>query len=458
MSFKDGILAKDFTEGNVVKQILWFAAPLFMSNFLQIVYNIVDMIVVGQMTGKVGLSAIAVGGDITHFFMFVAMGFSRAVQIIVAQYLGAKQTHKLNRFVCSSLTFMMLLTFVISVFCYTFKEELLSLMNTPQESYNDALGYVSVSLGGLFFIYGYNLISAIMRGMGDAKHPFIFISISAIVNIVLDILFVVYLNYGAVGAAFATIISQGVSFVLSVLFLWRHRQSFYLDFNLKTFWIIDREMLSALIKLGIPMVVKGMAIHFSKLFMNSWINSYGVAVSAMVGISHKLGVVSMLFSSSFNTAGASMIGQNIGAEKYERIPLIMKTTFYLTLATSVLLSFAVLVFPDLVFGTFTSDVDVLRVAQEYVPIAVIIFMGFAFRTPMNGLIDGSGNYKLNFIVAILDGFIVRIGLALVFCVYLDKGYIGLWLGDAIAGFTPFLIGGIYYLSDKWKKPSYLFVK
>ena len=192
MSFKDGILAKDFTEGNVVKQILWFAAPLFMSNFLQIVYNIVDMIVVGQMTGKVGLSAIAVGGDITHFFMFVAMGFSRAVQIIVAQYLGAKQTHKLNRFVCSSLTFMMLLTFVISVFCYTFKEELLSLMNTPQESYNDALGYVSVSLGGLFFIYGYNLISAIMRGMGDAKHPFIFISISAIVNIVLDILFVVY--------------------------------------------------------------------------------------------------------------------------------------------------------------------------------------------------------------------------------------------------------------------------
>jgi putative MATE family efflux protein len=353
---------------------------------------------------------------------------------------------------------MMLLTFAISVFCYTFKEELLSLMNTPQESYNDALGYVSVSLGGLFFIYGYNLISAIMRGMGDAKHPFIFISISAIVNIVLDILFVVYLSYGAVGAAFATIISQGVSFLLSVLFLWRHRQSFYLDFNLKTFWIIDREMLLALIKLGIPMVVKGMAIHFSKLFMNSWINSYGVAVSAMVGISHKLGVVSMLFSSSFNTAWSSMIGQNIGAEKYERIPLIMKTTFYLTLATSVLLSFAVLVFPDFVFGAFTSDVDVLRVAQEYVPIAVIIFMGFAFRTPMNGLIDGSGNYKLNFIVAILDGFIVRIGLAIVFCIYLNKGYIGLWLGDAIAGFTPFIIGGIYYLSDKWKKPSYLFVK
>ena len=456
MSTSSKMLAKDFTSGNVTKQMLLFATPLFMSSFLQIVYNIVDMIIVGQMTGKTGSSAIAIGGDVTHFFTFIAIGFGGASQIIVAQYLGAKQTEKLNRFVGTSLTFLFLLTIFISTFCLFFKREMLWLMNTPKESFNEALSYVSVSLSGLIFVYGYNLISAIMRGMGDSKHPFIFISVSAILNVLLDILFVIYLRTGAAGAAWGTIISQAVCFMLSVWFLLRHQRRYYLNLHFATFFKIDREMLSALIKLGVPMAVKGMAIHFSKLFMNSWINSYGVAVSAMVGIGHKLGMVSILFSSSFNTAGSSMIGQNIGAEKYDRVPKVMMTTFSLTMVTSVLMSVAVVGFPDLVFGAFTADKEVLSVAQEFIPIAVLIFLGSAFRAPMNGLIDGSGNYKLNFIVALFDGFIMRIGLAVLFCVGLKQGYMGLWLGDAIAGFTPFVIGGVYYLSGMWRTRSYLF--
>lgn len=456
MSTHSKMLAKDFTEGNVTKQMLLFAMPLFMSSFLQIVYNIVDMIIVGQMTGKIGLSAIAIGGDVTHFFTFIAIGFGGAAQIIVAQYLGAKQTDKLNLFVKTALTFMLLTTIAISAFSLTFKNGLLRLMNTPEESFQDALAYVSVSLSGLIFVYGYNFISAIMRGMGDSKHPFIFISVSAILNVLLDILFVIYMEMGAVGAAWGTVISQGVSFILSVVFLWRHQRHFYLELDITTFFRIDKEMLLALIKLGIPMAVKGMAIHFSKLFMNSWINSYGVAVSAMVGIGHKLGMISILFSSSFNTAGSSMIGQNIGAEKYERVPVIMNATFVLTLITSIILSVAVVGFPGKVFGAFTSDKEVLSVANEFIPIAVLTFLGSAFRAPMNGLIDGSGNYKLNFLVALFDGFVMRIGLAVLFCIGFNQGYMGLWFGDAIAGFTPFVIGVVYYYSGTWRTRSYLF--
>ncbi len=456
MSTHTKMLTKDFTEGNVTKQMLLFATPLFMSSFLQIVYNIVDMIIVGQMTGKIGLSAIAIGGDVTHFFTFIAIGFGGAAQIIVAQYLGAKQTDKLNLFVKTALTFMLLTTIAISAFSLTFKNDLLCLMNTPEESFRDALAYVSVSLSGLIFVYGYNFISAIMRGMGDSKHPFIFISVSAILNVLLDVLFVIYMGIGAVGAAWGTVISQGVSFILSVVFLWRHQRHFYLELDITTFFRIDKEMLITLIKLGIPMAVKGMAIHFSKLFMNSWINSYGVAVSAMVGIGHKLGMISILFSSSFNTAGSSMIGQNIGAEKYERVPVIMNATFVLTLITSIILSVAVVGFPSKVFGAFTSDKEVLSVANEFIPIAVLTFLGSAFRAPMNGLIDGSGNYKLNFLVALFDGFVMRIGLAVLFCIGFNQGYMGLWFGDAIAGFTPFVIGVVYYYSGTWRTRSYLF--
>ena len=452
-AMSDRTLISDFTEGSISRQLIRFATPLFLSSLLQIIYNTVDMVIVGQKLGQTGLSAVAVGGDITNFLTFFAMGISNAGQIIISQYVGSGQHSKLGKFIATMFTTLLSCAMGISVVCLLLRQWLLQLMNTPAAAYEGALAYSTVCIAGLVFIYGYNVTSAILRGMGDSRHPFIFISIAAVLNIVLDILFVLVLPLGCMGAALATVISQAVSFLLSARFLYTKRDTFNLQMNLSFFREVDRSMLGNLLKLGLPMAIKSASIQFSKLFVNSWINSYGVSVSAFAGIANKVNSISALVSNATNTAGSSIVGQNIGAKRYDRVPKIIATIAAFTLSLATLLSALVALFPQQVFGIFTSEADVLRIGYQYVPIAALIFFGSSSRSPMNALINGSGNHKINFVTAILDGIVMRIGLSLLFGLALGYGYMGFWLGDALAGFTPVFIGIIFFLSGKWKKTA-----
>ena len=447
--------AADFTQGSVSKHLLKFSTPLFFSNLLQVVYNMVDMVIVGQALGKTGLSGVSIGGDVSHFLTFIAMGFSSAGQVIISQYIGAKQEKKVGSFIGTMFTFLFGCAAVLSVLCLLLRAPILQLMRTPAESYGEALAYTTVSAIGLVFVYGYNIVSAVLRGIGDSKHPFIFISIAAVMNIALDLLFVFPMHMGAGGAALATVISQGFSFICCSIFLWKRRDKLGFDIDTKDFLHIDKEMLVKLTKLGVPMAIKSAAIQFSKLFVNSWINSYGVIVSAVAGIANKFASITNLISNSVNTAGSSMVGQNIGAQKYDRVPRIMLTAFLMTVTVSILMSIVTVAFPEVIFGIFTDEADVLAVCMEFLPIAVLLFFGSAFRAAMNSLLNGSGNYRINFATAILDGMIMRIGLAVLLGLVLDMNYIGFWLGDALAGFTPFFIGLVYYFRGNWRTRKYV---
>lgn len=446
---------QDFTTGPITGTLLRFAAPLFVSNVLQVIYNTADMVIVSHAAGKMGLSAVSVGGDICNFMTYFAMGFSNAGAVIISQYIGAGWKEKLGKFIGTLFTFLAIIAVAISVLCLSFRVPILNLMNCPAESFDQALAYATTCMFGLLFIYGYNAASAVFRGLGDSKHPFIFISLSASMNIVLDLLLVIKFGMGAFGAAVATVFSQGFSFVISMIYLTKHFPDYDIHITAKEFFSLDRTMLASVVQLGFPMAIKSGAVQFSKMFMNAWINSYGVTVSAMAGIAAKITNISNLFSNCVNTAGSAMVGQNIGAEKYDRVPRIMVTAFSVTLAINLVISFFDLKFPMQFFGIFTSDPEVLEVAMVFRPIAVLVFMGSAVRALMNSFLNGSGNYKINFIIAILDGFVMRIGCGLLFGLVLGMGYKGFWLGDAVAGFTPLWIGGIYYLSGKWKTRKYI---
>ena len=448
---KNKTLITDFTSGNIPKQLITFATPLFLSSLLQILYSMVDMIVVGHALGKTGISAVSVGGDIANFLTFIAMGFSNAGSVIISKYIGANKRGLIGRFILNMFMLLFGIAVVFGAGCLIFIDGLLALMNTPVEAEGQAFGYAVVSICGMVFIFGYNAISAVLRGLGDSKHPFIFISIAAILNIFLDLIFVIVLPLGAAGAALATVISQCVSFLSCLIFLYYRRSSLGFSLNLSDLKSPDKSMLLDLTKLGIPMAIKSASIHFSKLFVNSWINSYGVAVSAFAGITNKISSVSNLISNSLNTAGSSMVGQNIGAKRYERVPKICLTITGITMIIATVLSIAFYAFPEAIFGIFTTDPAVLVIGAEYLPIAVLIFFGSACRSPANALVNGSGNYKVNFATAIFDGIILRIGLSILFGITFDMGYLGFWLGDALAGFTPMFIGIVFYLTGAWKE-------
>lgn len=443
-------LIRDLTQGSVTRLLLIFAFPLLCSNLLQTVYNMVDMIVIGQFVGREGLSAVSIGGDVLHFLTFLVMGFSNAGQVILSQYIGAGNRDRIRGTIGTMFTVTFICAVGLTIVCYLGLDAFLHAMNTPAECFDYARQYGLTCVLGLVFIYGYNLVSAILRGMGDSKHPFIFIAVATVVNLVLDLVFVAGLGMGPFGAALATVIGQGVSFLWAIFYLYRHKESFGFDFKPASFKP-DPEVLPKLIRLGLPMILQSAAINFSMLFVNSYINSYGVVASAVTGVGNKLGSITAVVTNALSTAGSSMVGQNLGAEKYHRVPKIIGVSMVIDLAFAVLLSFLTICFPRTIFGLFNSDPQVLDMSMTYIPVAVLLYVGFAMRSPFFALINGSGNAKLNLIVGLLDGVICRVGLAMLMGLAMGMGIMGFWLGNAFAGYMPFLIGGVYFLTGKWKR-------
>lgn len=445
-------IVNDFTTGPVLRAMLSFSFPLFLSNLLQAVYNVVDMIVVGHVVGEAGLSGITVGGDVLSFLTFLAMGVSDAGQIIIAQYLGAGWRDRISRFIGTMFSFLMLCAVGMSIVCLLLRNQILSWLNTPSEAWDQAIVYATTCMFGLVFIYGYNIIGAVLRGLGDSKRPFLFISVAAILNLVLDLVFVAGLGWESFGAALATVIAQGFSFLSALLYLYMRRTELGFTFALKMFRMDSHELMP-LIKLGIPMAFRSVAIHFSKLFVSAWVNSYGVTISAVAGIGHKVELFGNLMGTAVTTAGCSMVGQNIGARKYNRVSRILRAAFLLNGICFSVVFAAVFFFPQTIFGLFTHDSGVLLVCMEYVPVALIYFVSSALRLSMNAFTGGCGNYKFNLCVAILDGIVARIGFSLLLGVILNLGYYGFWMGNAISGSVPFFLGAVYYLSGGWRQKS-----
>ena len=446
---KSKSMIQDLTQGSVTRLLLVFSFPLMLSNLLQTVYNMVDMVVIGQFVGSAGLSAVSIGGDVLHLLTFLVMGFSNAGQVILSQYIGAGNQARVKGTIGTMFSVTFLCAVVLSIVCFLGLDGFLEAMNTPPECLTYARQYSLTCICGLIFIYGYNLVSAILRGMGDSKHPFMFIAVATIVNLVLDLVFVAVFDMGPFGAALATVIGQGVSFVWAMIYLYIHREGFGFDFKPASFKL-DREVLPRLIKLGLPMCLQSAAISISMLFVNSYINAYGVVASAVTGIGNKLGSITAVVTNALSTAGSSMVGQNIGAEKYDRVPKIIGMSLVIDMAFALILSFLTVCFPRTIFGIFNSDPEVLDMAMSYIPVAVLLYIGFGLRSPFFALINGSGNAKLNLCVGLLDGVICRIGLAMLLGLALDMGIMGFWLGNAFAGYVPFLIGLVYFLSGKWK--------
>ncbi len=448
----ESTMIRDMTKGPVVSQLFRFAMPLFFSNALQAVYNLVDMVIVGNYIGAAGMSAVSIGGDILHLLTFVAMGFSSAGQVIIARSVGIRDYGRIRKTIGTMFTFLMSVALVIAGVCFLLRHDILRWLNTPAASREFAMDYMVTCICGLLFIYGYNIVSAILRGMGDSRRPFIFIAIAAVLNTVLDIWFVKYLGLKVFGAALATVIGQGVSFIIAIIFLYRRKESFGFDFQLQSFRI-DADAFRQLLALGIPMAIQSAAISFSKIILMAWINLFDVTYSALAGIFNKVNIVSGVISMSFTTAGSTMAGQNLAAGEHRRVNQILATVLAVGLGLAAAFTLVMVLWPSAVYRAFTPDPDVLAAAGVLTLPIILNFYGSATRSAAFSLINGSGRPKLNLAIALIDGVIARIGLAALLGFGMHLDCLGFWLGDALAGFMPLMIGGVFYLSGRWKESA-----
>ena len=441
---------RDLTVGSVPGTLLRFALPLFLSGVLQMVYNMVDMVVVGRFVGTEGLSAVAIGGEVLQLVTFVAMGFSNAGQILISRYVGEKRRDLVSQMVGTLFTLLLGLAVLITGVMRLGCAAILRWLNTPADIWDYTWQYSVTCVWGIVFIYGYNLVSAILRGMGDSRHPFQFIAIASVINIVLDILFVGPLKLGPLGAALATVVGQACSFLFALGLLYRNREQFCFDFRPKSFRL-HRAVLPALTALGIPMVIQSAAVTFSMLFVNAYVNSYGTTAVAVTGVARKLESMIGVVSQAMSSAGGAMVSQSLGAGKTRRVPKVMGAILWMVAIPTALFAAVTWFHPDWLFGLFSDDPAVLDMALLYVPVAMVQYLGCVVRPAGFALINGSGHSFMNLMVALMDGIVARIGLALLLGVRLGWGILGFWYGNAFAGLVPFLLGGLYLLSGRWAK-------
>ena len=440
-------LINDMSRGPVLTKLFRFALPIMLANLLQAVYSMVDMIVVGQFCGPGGLSAVGIGGQLSFLFLTVGMGLGNGGQIVISQQVGMK-SGKIAKTVGTMITMEFLAALVIGAIGIVFHNPILDLLNTPPEARSNAVSYLLICSSGMIFIYEYNAICAILRGMGESRLPLVFIAVASLVNIVLDLLFVGVLGWEAAGAAAATVIAQGVAFFIGAVYLYRHRAALGFDFKLRSFRI-DREQMIALCRIGIPNVVQQILITGSITFINAQINAFGVTASACDSIGGKLNSVANIVAGSVSTASSTMIAQSFGARNMERVRKAVRACFLINMVWWILLGGCYLLFPRFIFRMFTSDAAVLEMAPLYLRYAVIWLLALCSMNAFYALVNGIGFASFNLIVGLIDGVAARIGLSLLLGSLI--GLPGYWLGSGLAGFVTTLSMGFYYLTGWWTK-------
>lgn len=443
---------QNLLSGSVPKQLLTFSLPFLGANVLQSVYSVVDMIIVGQFVGSAGLSGVSVGSQIAALFTSTGMGLTMGGQIMLAQFKGAGDERAQKESIGTILSFMILLGLLLTIPCLIFARPLLGLLNTPAESMTDAYWYFVISALGIVFIFGYNSVCSVLRGLGDSTRPMYFVAISTVVNIILDLLFVGVFHWGAGGAAAATILAQGVSFIIAAIYLYCHRQAFVFDFKPKSFRIVPQR-LKMMLKVGVPFALQFSMLMISLLFVVSMVNGYGVSASAGYGVGGKVDNFATLPVYAFASAASTMAGQNIGAKQPERARSVVHWCVLMTFLCELVIFAVVQLFAAQIISIFNSEPEVIEVGVKYLRYMAFGYLAHCALDGYGSMANGVGFSMLSFISCTIDGLIVRIPLAWLLGDVLGYGIDGVFLACVTAPFVAALICTVYFYSGIWRKQS-----
>lgn len=443
-------IAKDFTKGSIPKQLIWFTLPFMASNALQVLYSTIDMIIVGQYVGTAGLSAVSQSSLIVNLAVMICFGISNAGQVLVSQALGSGKRDRLSSIIGTLFSILMITSVVFTGVFIALKDVIFKLMNIPVESYDMAVEYLVICAAGLVFTAGYNMVSAVLRGMGDSKRPLLFIVIASVVNLVLDLLFTGVLGWGVAGAAWATIIGQAVSFIFSVWYLYKRREEVGFDFKLKSL-ALDKTCSSLIIRLGTPMAIQLGFINVSMLFVNSIVNDISVVASATFGVGMRIDDIVNKISQGIQHAATPMISQNIGAKETGRAKKTVYWALIYSAGLTVFFMTLYVIFGKELFMLFDKNPEVHKMSGEFIRAILWMFPAFAVMRGSGAFIQGIGHAKLCMVLAMLDGVVLRIGLSYLFGIVFGWGFFGFVLGYGLAPYGYAIPSIIYFLSGKWKK-------
>lgn len=415
---------------------------------MQALYNTVDSIWVGRYLGKEGLASVSVSFPIIFAVVALAMGIGMATTTLVAQYSGARDTAMVRKSIANSLLLTLVVGGLSSALGVIFRRELLALINTPAEIMDWAADYLGIILGGVFATFVYNLVSAVMRGLGDSRTPLKFLAYATVLNIILDPLLIFGIGpfpyMGVSGAALATIIAQAFSGALGI----RHMMRLgYLTRNRED-WRVDFRLVRLTFGIGLPAGVQQVIVSLGMLTMTSLVNTFGSTVTAAFGVGGRLDQFAFMPAMTMGLAVTALVGQNLGARKFERVKEVVRWSILMTVGITSVVSLVALVFPVPLLSTFTSDPEVLKEGIGYLRVLAFAYIPYALMFMLSGILRGAGDTVPSMLISIVTLWCVRIPLAMRFSK--TMGSRGIWLGLAISPAIGAGLNYLYFLSGRWR--------
>ncbi len=439
---------KDLTEGKEGKLILKFAIPMLMGNVFQQLYNVVDSIIIGKVLGKEALAAVGANFPLIFALISFVVGIAIGATVIISQYFGAKQMDKVKRTIDTLYIFMFFAAIALTFIGIFGSKYIFQLISLPEDVLGPAVEYFNVYAIGFVFFFGFQGTSAILRGLGDSKTPLYFMMISTVINIILDIFFVVVLKLGIQGVAAATVIAQAGAFFSVVWYLNKYHS--FIDISpLKMKF--DREIFSKSLKIGLPSGFQQTFVSVGFLALYRIVNQFGTPTIAAYSVAMRIDMFAAMPAMNFSAAISTFVGQNIGANKFDRIGRGLNATLIMTNIISVIVSVFALLFARQLIGVFIDDPEVINIGVQYIYIVSGFYVVFTTMFIFTGVLRGAGDTLVPMFITILALWIIRIPAS--YYLSLKIGSMGIWWGIPIAWVVGALFSFLYYKTGRWKSKA-----
>ena len=425
-----------------------FALPMLLGNVFQQLYNIIDSVIVGNYLGKEALAAVGASFPIIFLLMSLIIGVAIGSTILISQYYGAKQYENIRKAVDTINIVLFVTAIFFGVIGSVFSEEIFVLIKLPADVLPDASSYLRIYFMGLPAFFGFQGISAILRGVGDSKTPLYFLIIATIANILLDLFFVVVLKTGIEGVAYATIIAQGGAFITAVIWVGKYNKLLsYRIINIK----FDKEIFIKSLKIGLPSGFQMLIVSVGMMAIYAIVNKFGTTVIAAYSAALRIDSLAMLPAMMFSNALSTFVGQNIGAKRFDRIKKGFVSTLIMSSALSIMITFLIVFYGEAMMNMFIDDSEVVRIGHEYLVIVSSFYVLFAIMFTSNAVMRGAGDTVIPMFITLIALWFVRIPAAYFFGIEWDE--IGVWWSMPIAWAVGMVLSLIYYSTGKWKLKS-----
>lgn len=433
------------TQGNIAKQLVWFAIPLLIGNLFQQLYNTVDSIVVGNFIGDNALAAVNSSGSIIDLLVSFFMGLSLGGSVLISNYFGAQDKIGVKKSVHTAMALALVSSVIVTIIGVVFTPMILKLVKVDSQVIDQSIIYLRIYFLGIIGLIIYNMVSAILRAVGDSKHPLYFLIVSSIVNIVLDLIFVVVFKMGIAGVAIATTIAQIFSAILSIYILMKSTEIYKLELRQIKFY---PDVLRKTIKIGMPSAMQNGVVSFSNIIMQTNINVFGAYAMAGSGSYTKIDGFAILPVISFAMALTTFVGQNKGAQEYERIKKGARIGTMISCGIIISLSIVILFGAPYLLGIFSSNQEVIEYGKKMM---ICVVPGYLFLTLSQcicGVLRGVGRTNVPMFVLIGCWCVFRVAWVTI-TTDIFHNIIFVNLGWPISWLLSTIILVIYYRKANW---------